>query len=366
MKITVYAIAKNEEKFAEDWVKSMSEADEIVVLDTGSTDGTAEKLRSLGVKVKTETISPWRFDEARNKSMRLISPDTDLCVCTDLDERFEKGWRQKLEKAYRPEIKQYRYRYTWSFNPDGSEGVVFWIEKIHAFNQFKWTHPVHEILQYTGNEAYLSAFADGVQLNHYPDHTKSRGSYLPLLEMSVKEDPDDDRNTHYLGREYMYAGQYQKAVLTLKKHLSMKSAVWKDERCASMRYIGRCLISLADAKEQNAKLPLLKEAENWLLKAIAEAPHLREPYTDLAKLYYLNQDWYGVIFCCRKALEIKSRALSYINEPQSWGAYPYDLLSLAYYRVGNYAEAVKTVDKAIELSDEKRLKDNRKFFADAL
>ena len=38
MKISVYAIAKNEEKFADDWVNSMKEADEIVVLDTGSTD----------------------------------------------------------------------------------------------------------------------------------------------------------------------------------------------------------------------------------------------------------------------------------------------------------------------------------------
>jgi hypothetical protein len=31
-KIVVYAIAKNEAKFAEKWAKNMSEADEIVVL----------------------------------------------------------------------------------------------------------------------------------------------------------------------------------------------------------------------------------------------------------------------------------------------------------------------------------------------
>ena len=43
--------------------------------------------------------------------------------------------------------------------------------------------------------------AEGVQLNHYPDFSKPRSQYLPLLELSVKEDPDDDRNMHYLGRE---------------------------------------------------------------------------------------------------------------------------------------------------------------------
>ena len=47
MKIVVYAIAKNESSFVDRWMDSMSEADQVVVLDTGSTDGTAERLRAL-------------------------------------------------------------------------------------------------------------------------------------------------------------------------------------------------------------------------------------------------------------------------------------------------------------------------------
>ena len=42
-KVYVYAISKNEEKFVSRWVKSMKEADEIYVLDTGSTDNTRKK-----------------------------------------------------------------------------------------------------------------------------------------------------------------------------------------------------------------------------------------------------------------------------------------------------------------------------------
>lgn len=45
MKIYVYAISKNESKFVDRWVDSMSEADDIYVLDTGSTDDTVEKLK---------------------------------------------------------------------------------------------------------------------------------------------------------------------------------------------------------------------------------------------------------------------------------------------------------------------------------
>ena len=95
-KICVYAICKNEEQFVEKWVKSMSEADKIIVLDTGSTDKTVSKLKSAGATVYEERITPWRFDTARNRSLELVPDDIDICVCVDLDERFESGWRLSL------------------------------------------------------------------------------------------------------------------------------------------------------------------------------------------------------------------------------------------------------------------------------
>ena len=48
--------------------------------------------------------------------------EADICVCTDLDEVFHPGWREALEKAWAPGTGQARYRYTWSFTPDGKEG----------------------------------------------------------------------------------------------------------------------------------------------------------------------------------------------------------------------------------------------------
>ena len=48
MYVVVYAICKNESQFVERWMNSMSEADKIVVLDTGSSDDTVNRLRSKG------------------------------------------------------------------------------------------------------------------------------------------------------------------------------------------------------------------------------------------------------------------------------------------------------------------------------
>ena len=57
-KICVYAIAKNEIKFVERWYESVKEADYVCVLDTGSTDGTFERFKELGVitKIKMKQI----------------------------------------------------------------------------------------------------------------------------------------------------------------------------------------------------------------------------------------------------------------------------------------------------------------------
>ena len=358
MKIVVYAICKNEAQFVHRWMDSMSEADQVIVLDTGSSDDTAKKLRARGAQVTEEVISPWRFDAARNRSLDLVPEDADICVCTDLDEVFQPGWRALLEQVWVPSAGQATYRYTWSFNSDGSEGVVFWQEKIHARHGYRWVHPVHEILQWTGpGQPGPTVVAEGVQLNHHPDPQKSRGQYLPLLELSVAEDPEDDRNVHYLGREYLYYGRWDDCIRTLKRHLSMPRASWADERAASMRYIAR---SYAQKGERQT-------ARDWYLRAIAQAPHLREPYLDLAMLLYEDGAWDGVLYFTGCALAITRRPRTYICEAAPWGSLPHDLRSIAFYHTGRLEQALAEARRALALEpDNRRLAGNAALLEAAL
>ena len=355
-KICVYAISKNEEKFVDRWMDSVSEADNVYVLDTGSSDKTVEKLKKRGAIVKIKKINPWRFDVARNKSLELVPVDTDICVCIDIDEVLEKGWREKLENIWEKNTTRLRYNYNWSFDEYGNPAVNFYIEKIHSRNNYKWTHPVHEVLTYlNGEEKFITT--DEITVNHYPDSSKSRSSYLPLLELSVKEDPDDDRNMHYLGREYMFYGKWNEAIDTLIKHLNMPKATWKDERCASMRFIARCYTNLKR----------YDEAKMWLDKAIKEAPYLRDPYVERALLEYILEDWNEVEKYCLEALKLNKNTKSYINEPFSYNHTIYDLLSLSYYFKGNYQLALENVNKALLISpDDERMKNNKKIFEEKL
>lgn len=342
--ISVYAITKNESKFVDRWMDSMQEADEVVVLDTGSTDDTVEKLRARGAKVEVREFKPWRFDTSRNASMELCSPEADILVCTDLDEVLNKGWRGALEKAWLKAKAEGRdpttatYWYTWNFTPDGKPDRRFIYEKVHKPGVCKWTHPVHEILSYDGRKE--TVFVEGMELEHHPDNAKSRASYLPLLEMSVEEDPEDDRNMHYLGREYMFKGMWQKAVDTLQRHLNLPRAKWRAERAASMRFMGRCYAAMG--KDLTAEL--------WYRRACDEEPSVRESAVEFAQfLYDRKAPWTQLRAACERALRVTERAGSYLTEAEAWGSKPHDLLSVALWNLGDFKGALKAAEKALEL-----------------
>ena len=350
LKVYVYAICKNESKFVKDYIASMSEADGIYVLDTGSQDDTVKLLKKYkNVHVKEEKIEPFRFDVARNKSLEMVPKDADICVCTDFDEVFQKGWRKKLEEVrVKENPTRVEYLYNWSFNEYGKPATTFYMSKIHKRDAYIWHHPVHEVLKcLIPNEK--SVIAEGIVLNHHQDFKKPRTSYLSLLELSVKEEPEDDRNMHYLGREYMYYQKWNEAIDTLIRHLNLKSSTWKDERAASMRFIARSYMGL--------KRPL--EAKMWYLQAIKEAPYLREAYVELAEIYYNEQEYDNSYYYLTEANKIKTKPISYINEDFCWNAYFYDLYSVVCYYTKHYEEAIINVKKAIELDpNNERLKTN--------
>ncbi|MBO5474881.1 MAG: tetratricopeptide repeat protein [Bacilli bacterium] len=350
-KVIVYAICKNESSFVERWYNSMKEADEIYVLDTGSTDDTVSKLESLGVHVETKIITPWRFDVARNESLKLVPEDADICVCTDLDEVFSPGWRSKLESSWN-DSNRLRYLYNWSLDKNDVPLVSFLYEKIHDRTHYKWVYPVHEVLSCSLDDEKV-VVDKSIVLNHYPDSNKSRSSYLPLLELSVKENPNNDRNLHYLGREYMYYGKWNECIDTLIKHINLETSTWSNERSASMRYISRAYINLGR----------LDEASYWLDRAIEECPNTREAYVEKAMLEYSKKNYFDVINNCIKAKSILTKDLIYTNEVFCWDSTIDDLLSLSYYNLGLKDEALFYIKKAIELNpNDERLKKNKEEF----
>jgi glycosyltransferase involved in cell wall biosynthesis len=356
VRVAIYTICKNEAKHVKQFMDCIKdEADGIFVTDTGSTDNTVELLREAGATVNVIKVDPWRFDVARNISLDFVPLVFDICLSIDLDETLTPGWCEAIKKSW-VNIDRLRYQYAWSHLPDGSPGTTFWYDKCHSRRGFRWVKPVHEVLQfYNGTER--QGYCHDFMLHHWPDVTKSRSSYLGLLELGCREEPEDDRNCHYLGREYMYWGQYDDAIRELKRHLSLKTATWEVERSASLRYIGRCYAYKGDHQE----------AVRWMLRAVAEAPGEREPWVELGKQYHVMSNWHGCYHAMKSALTITERPLSYICEPESWGSLPYDLAGLSAYYLGMYYESLELTGKAIELDPQNmRLRKNLQFAADKI
>lgn len=349
MKVAVYTIALNEAQFVERWYESAKEADMLLIADTGSTDNTAELAESLGIEVTHIRVTPWRFEDARNAALSAIPPSIDMCIALDMDEVLMPGWKVALD-AVKPETTRPRYKYTWSWNEDGSPGLQYGGDKIHTRKNYRWKHPVHEVLVPYGIDE-VQEWID-LEIHHHPDSTKSRGQYLPLLAMSVKEDPHDCRNAYYYGRELFYNGDYPSSTEELKRYLALPTATWGAERAAAWRL-------LAKMNPDNAV--------EYLTHAINDAPEMREGYVDLAELFHRTQIWDRCLAAAESALKITEKPLAYLNESWAWGFLPYDFAAVSAYYLHFYDKALEYGKKALELAPEDvRLAGNLKFYEEAV
>lgn len=352
LKIAVYAISKNEEQFVERFCKSCEDADLVLIADTGSTDGTAEKARECGATVHSIHISPWRFDLARNAALALVPSDIDICISLDLDEVMEPGWRDEIERVWEPgKTTNLWYLFDWGC------GIRFPHHKIHSRHGYHWHHPCHEDIRIDARMEEVCARTDKLLVSHHPDPAKSRGQYMEILEVAVKEDDRDPTHFFYYSRELTFYRRWEEAKVALKKYLSMDAASNQNERCYAQRLMAKCYSETGD----------LGAAERWLHQACSEAPNTREPWCELAMLMYQQHRWEECLAMSLRALKITDKSLVYTCDPSVWGHWPHDLAAISAFNVGLYRLAKKHGKVALELSPEdERLKVNLDHYLAAL
>lgn len=301
MRVAVTTIMKDEPvEFIERWAKSCVDADEKVLVDTGTTKTEAVACaRDLGVTVHHISIYPWRFDLARNAALSLLPDSLDLVVKLDVDEVLVGGWRDALEDA--PEADRYSYLYVWNWTPEGHPDVQFMADHTITRHNWRWEHPVHESLRWMG-AGEPTVLPVPFIIEHHADNTKPRAQYLPLLAQATREAPQDDRMAHYYARELFFHGNWEQSRKEFVRHLSLPSATWPAERAQSYRYLAK----------------MDDYPERWLLKAVAEDPNRREAWVDLADLY--DRAGHGRVAAgyAARALQIAHREGDYMSESHAW------------------------------------------------
>lgn len=354
MKIAVYTIALNEEKHVARWHASAKEADLLLIADTGSTDNTRFLAKSLGIKVHEISVVPWRFDVARNASLALIPEDFDICIQLDMDEVLQDGWRSKVEEAFTSGNNWPIYKHVTSRTDDGKPRTYQHYFKIHPRKGFIWRYPIHEVLVPQPGVIFKREVID-LEVDHIQDHTKSRKSYLNLLEMAVMEDSRDWRMRHYLTREYWYHKDWNKVLSSAYEAMEIAEG-WDVERASTCMW----------ASEAAHFLNLKKLSKEWAERATTEAPSFYESWHWRAHIAHLHSDWESCREFSFKRLVLE-RQNHHLVKPDVWGWWGYDLMALSSHKLLDHEAAVKYGELSLSSKPEdERLVKNLKYYKEAL
>ena len=328
MKIAVYTIALNEEKHVARWQESAKEADLLLIADTGSTDKTKFIAKSLGISVYEISVDPWRFDVARNASLALIPEDFDICIQLDMDETLSMGWRKKVEEAFLEGNNWPIYKIVLSRTSEGKPRQYLHHFKIHPRKGFIWKYPIHEVLVSLPGAVFKRELID-VEVDHLCDQSKSRNSYLDLLENAVKEEPNDWRMRHYLNREYWYKKDWTKVLSSAYEAMEIPNG-WDVERASTCMW----------ASEAAHCLNIKKLAIEWADRGIAEAPDFYEVWHWRAHVAHLYGDWKTCKEFSFKRLELK-RQDHHLVKHEVWEWWGYDLMALSSHKLKLHDDAIK-------------------------
>ncbi|MFN3198000.1 MAG: glycosyltransferase [Bradymonadia bacterium] len=214
--LAVCMIAKDEAEFIAGAIESVQGvADEIIVVDTGSTDDTVAICEALGVKVG---YYPWdgSFSTARNASLDMA--ESDWILCLDCDERLAPESRSVLKSILEAGGPQHlivcprlrNFTRDGTFMGEGFSGRLF-----RNVEGMRFTGRVHEEVG-TALQTSLDFRLDLI-LDHYgadPEVMKEKAKderNIELLEARLAERPDDLMTHFYLGSQHWVAGRVDRA-----------------------------------------------------------------------------------------------------------------------------------------------------------
>lgn len=269
MKISASMIVKNEEKVLATALDSISGVDEIVIIDTGSTDNTIEIAKKYTDKVYSGAEYNWQdnFAYHRNQSLDRCSGDWILIIDADehLDNSIEEI-REFLESV--PDDKTAVFFNTVSTNVKNTEH-----KSIRLFRNnrgIKWHGAAHNYLDNKSADAVDSEFT--IYYGYSPAHQLDPDRTFRILKKYVEDNPDALRERYYLAREYYYKRDCETALEHFDIYIQKSEA----------------LAEIADAYMLSAycffNLGMFEDARESCIKAIIINPDFKEPFILMSKL----------------------------------------------------------------------------------
>ncbi len=351
VKLSVCMIVKNEEDVIGRCLECVKKfADEIIIVDTGSTDKTKEIVSKYTKKIY-DYIWNDNFADARNFSFSKATKE--YLMWLDADDVIQKDEIEKI-KALKKNIDKtvdiYMLKYNVGFDSEGKPNFTYYRERIvKGEKQYKWVGPIHEAIPPVGNIKFVD-----ISIDHKKVHSTEKGRNLRIFKKMIDENIEfSARQQYYYARELYYNEQYDDAIENFNKFLDNKEATLENKINACLE-LSKCYKIKMDIN--NSIFSLFRSFEY-------DTPR-PEVCCNIGNHFFDNRNYELAIFWYRFAStrSIKNETNAFFNMDYH-KFIPYMQLCLCYYRIGNIEKAKLYNRKAEKIKpNDKSVIHNKNFF----
>jgi glycosyltransferase involved in cell wall biosynthesis len=344
--LSVCLIVKNEQKFIRRCLESVKDiADEIIIVDTGSTDSTLDIVREYGAKV---IESQWCNDFSYSRNLGLEEAKSQWILVLDGDEELCKDDIKILKEALQMPFEGYNLSLINYIDINQCDYVTDYVCRLFKNNKlYRFKNRIHEevfsnIVENNVNEVVGNL---PVRIFHYGyvkgiNQKEKNTRNLKLLELQLQECSEEDKPYYLyaLGVEYFQSEQFEKGEELLRLALAGTPA-------STTGFRSDCYLKLI--------LCQLNKREYYLVEEIFQKA--LEEYPDFVDLYFLR----GQVLYNQLRF---SKALSYFNKclalpllpkyTSAAGINSYRALyfkGMCHYYLGNFAESEKCFAHSIKI-----------------
>ncbi len=350
-KISVCLIAKNEEKYLDQCLKSVvAVADEIIFVDTGSTDRTLEIARKYTDKI---WIHPWQdsFSEARNHYLNYATGEWIFQIDAD-EELVQEDIPNLLEAVRDREVDGIMVQIVSKFSGGKSEAVHS-VERLFRNNGvIHYEGRVHNrVVGMTNARVYpIRMLHYGYDINQVQTEKKFART-VSLLKMDLEDNPENPITYHYLSCSYLSRGMYREAL----------EASLTAIRIADLKNDGRLVFlwSHYNAGRSYYHLKDLPNAEKIALAALKRYPKHIDSHFILIMVYFEQKRWaelmdhgseYIRLINLLKTSPILFDNLVTSSVNEIWNIYV--LIGIGHFELSQYEEATEAFERAASLAPE--------------